>query len=55
MDVGERLVDGGEYMDGGERLVDGGEYMDGGGKLVDGGKTCVVWQRRDNYAKNSKL
>ena len=42
-------------MDGGERLVDSGEYMDGGGKLVDGGKMCVVRQRRDNYAKNSKL
>ena len=42
-------------MDGGERLVDGGEYLDGGGKLVDGGKTCVMRQRRNKYANNSKL
>ena len=42
-------------MDGGGRFVDEDEYMDGGGKLVDGGKTYVVWQQRDNYAKNSKL
>ena len=42
-------------MDGGRRFVDEDEYMDGGGKLVDGGKMRVVRQRRDNYAKNSKL
>ena len=42
-------------MEGGGRVMDEGEYMDGGGKLVGGGKTCVVRQRRDNYAKNSKL
>ena len=42
-------------MDGGGRCVDDGENMNGGGKLVDGGKTRGVRQRRDNYAKNSKL